>query len=187
VLHVDCPWKHDDPLGKKGAAHRYPCMTVEELELIELPPMHDDCLMFFWRVSSMQKEAFAVLDAWGFEVKTELVWDKITKNGKDHFGQGRILRASHETCLIAVRGRPAVRNHSIRTKFKAVVRKHSEKPDEIFAIARRLCRGPYTELFGRAPRPGWQVLGNDPALLWDATKPQAKALEPRPQGLRLVG
>ena len=171
TLHVDCPWQFKDKLpgATRGAQRHYPGMTVEQLSTIELPPLADDVLMFFWRVASMQQEALDVIEAWGFELKSEIVWDKITSRGNPHFGMGRYTRASHEVCLLATRGRVKVRSRSVRSRFEAVVpKRHSEKPAEIFAIAERLYRGPRTELFGRAPRAGWQVLGNDPSLLWEA-------------------
>jgi N6-adenosine-specific RNA methylase IME4 len=172
VLHVDPPWKFKDALpGKtRGAARRYPCMSVDALCAIELPPLADDCLLLLWRVAAMQREALDLMDAWGFALKSEIVWRKLTRTGERvHFGMGRYVRASHEVCLVGVRGRVRVRTRSERSIFDARVGRHSEKPAEIFAIARKLSRGPYTELFGRAPRTGWQVLGNDPALLWDAS------------------
>lgn len=183
VLHVDPPWKFGDKLpGKsRGAARNYPVMSVQQIKSIVLPPTHPDCLLFLWRVASQQRAALDVLDAWGFVPKTEIVWVKLTaaarrschtcganRNRRHHFGMGRYTRAAHETCIVAVRGRINVKTHSIRDVFEAPVRAHSQKPDEIFDIAEALHAGPYTELFGRAPRPGWQVLGNDPRLLWEA-------------------
>ena len=38
---------------------------------------------------------------------------------------------------------------------------HSEKPDEAYSRMQRLFAGPYLELFGRKPRPGWTVWGNE--------------------------
>jgi N6-adenosine-specific RNA methylase IME4 len=172
VLHVDPPWKFGDKLpGKsRGAARNYPVMHAAEIATITLPPLHDDCLLLLWRVASMQQEALDVMERWGFTLKSEIVWVKLTrgKERKLHFGMGRYTRAAHETCLLGVRGRVRVRDRSVRDVFEAPVRAHSQKPDEIFRIAQQLHGGPYTELFGRAPRKGWQVLGNDPALLWEA-------------------
>ena len=182
VLHADPPWKFSDALpGKgRGASKHYSCMSVDQIKSLVLPPLHDDCLLLLWRVASMQREALDVLDAWGFTLKSEIVWRKLTKakharcdacgvvNQRDHFGMGHYVRAAHETCLVAVRGRVRVRDRSVRSTFAAPVGRHSEKPSQIFRLAERLSAGPYTEIFGRGPRPGWQVLGNDPALLWRA-------------------
>ena len=78
-----------------------------------------------------------------------------------HFGMGRIVRASHETCLICVRGKARVLNHSTRSRFPAPVGRHSEKPDRFFEIVEELVPGPRLELFARRERPGWHCLGNE--------------------------
>jgi N6-adenosine-specific RNA methylase IME4 len=39
--------------------------------------------------------------------------------------------------------------------------RHSEKPPEVHDRIERLVSGPWLELFGRRPRTGWQVVGNE--------------------------
>lgn len=170
VLHADPPWRFADALPgmTRGASRNYATMSFEQVMATRLPPLAENCLLFLWRVSAMQAEALAVMQAWQFELKTEIVWRKLTSQGNEHFGMGRYVRAAHETCLIGVRGRVKVRSHSVRSLFSAAVGRHSQKPEEIFRIAQRLSPGPYTEIFGRAPRAGWQVCGNDASLLWEA-------------------
>lgn len=163
ALCADPPWKFGDSLPgpSRGAAKNYPTLSVDELMHFRLPPIADDALLFLWRVASMQQEALDVGKAWGFELKTEIVWNKLTKTGKPWFGMGRITRAAHETCLVFKRGRPVIMNKSIRSTFEAPVTEHSGKPDEFFRIVERLVDGPYTELFSRKRRAGWQCLGNE--------------------------
>lgn len=146
-------------------------MTVEEICLFPLPDMADDSILFLWRVSSMVEEAYRVVRSWGFVPKSELVWKKLTKNGKRHFGMGRTVRAEHETCIIATMGRPEVLSKGVRSMFEAeppdgifeavANRKHSQKPEEFFAIVESLSAGPYVELFARRTRPGWTTLGDE--------------------------
>jgi N6-adenosine-specific RNA methylase IME4 len=128
-----------------------------------LPDLADDAHLFFWRVAAMQAEALRVVDAWGFTVKTELVWLKRTTANKRWFGMGRTLRAEHETCLIATRGKPGIKNHSTRSTFEAVVPngRHSAKPEEFFDLVESLVEGPYCELFARRHRAGWFCIGNE--------------------------
>lgn len=124
-------------------------MDWRDIARFPLPPLADDCALFMWRVASMQHEALAVIDAWGFTLKTEIVWEKLTVRGKPHFGMGRITRATHETCLVAV-----------RDSFSAAIGEHSEKPEAFFAeIVERLYDGPFVELFARRKRAGWICLG----------------------------
>jgi len=149
VLIVDAPWKFSDKLpGKtRGAERHYACMTVDELCAFPLPDLSPNTVMFFWRVASMQDEALAVVQAWGFKVKSELVWLKQTVNGKSHFGLGRYVRASHETCLIATRGKamPVVRNvRSVLDEplaFEAPTGVHSQKPDRFFELVEAMNSG----------------------------------------------
>lgn len=109
---------------------------------------------------SLRQIAKALARAWGFTVKSEIVWEKLTKHGKPHFGMGRYVRASHEICLVATRGRVKVDDRSVRSRFSAPVGLHSEKPEAIFDIAERLSPGPYVELFARRRRAGWIQFGN---------------------------
>lgn len=166
VLVVDPPWKFSDDLpGKgRGASKHYPCMPLAALKRFPLPPLADDCHLFLWRVASMQEEALELARAWGFVPKTEIVWIKRTKTGRRHFGMGRTVRAEHETCLVAVRGKPKVRDRSVRSTFTAPAGRHSAKHEAFFDLVERLCEGPFVELFARRNRPGWTCLGNDPAL-----------------------
>lgn len=164
VIAADPPWSFSDALpGKtRGAARQYPCMSWRDIARFPLPPLADDCALFIWRVASMQREALAVIDAWGFDLKTEIVWEKLTKTGRPHFGMGRITRATHETCLVATRGRPVVRSRSVRDSFAAPIGRHSEKPETFYVdIVQHLYDGPYVELFARRERKGWTCLGNE--------------------------
>jgi len=162
VLVADPPWKFGDALpgAGRGAAKHYPCMPLSELVHFPLPPLDRDCVLLLWRVSAMRMDALLLASAWGFKPHSELVWRKLTRNGNPWFGMGRIVRGAHESCLIAVRGRPLVRSHSVRSVFDAPVGAHSAKPDAFYELVERLYAGPYTELFARRQRAGWQCLGN---------------------------
>lgn len=162
-LVADPPWIFRDKLPgeSRGAEKNYRVLSVEALRHFQLPPLADDAYLFLWRVAAMQEEAFAVVRAWGFTVKTEMVWLKRTANGKRWFGMGRTVRAEHETCLIATRGQPHVKSHSIRSTFEAQVGRHSQKPEAFYDLVESLCDGPYVELFARRQRPGWTCLGDE--------------------------
>ena len=164
VLLADPPWRFGDKLpgNGRGAVKHYACLSVPQLMRFPLPSLADDCLLLLWRVASMQQEALDVARAWGFTVKSEIVWEKMTRTGKQHFGMGRYVRASHETCLVATRGRVKVADRGIRSRFSAPVGEHSEKPDRIYEIAEALVPGgPFVELFARRVREGWMQRGNE--------------------------
>jgi N6-adenosine-specific RNA methylase IME4 len=174
VVVADPPWRFADKLPGTGrGAHRhYDVMRAEDICRLVLPPIADDAHLFMWRVSSMQREALEVAEAWGFTVKSELVWIKRTSGGAVHFGMGRHVRMSHEVCLIATRGRGAgILNRSQRSIFEhlddegggvfdAAIGRHSEKPKAFYEIVRGLVPGPRVELFARVARPGFDAIGN---------------------------
>ncbi len=162
VITADPPWSFSDrlPGASRGAEKNYGVMTLGAICAFPLPPIADDALLFLWRVSSQVEEANLVVRAWGFVPKTEIVWVKKTCTGKRHFGMGRIVRAEHETCIVAKRGRPEVLAKNIRSTFEAPTGQHSEKPETFYRdIVEKLAAGPYVELFARSPRLGWDSWG----------------------------
>lgn len=164
-VHVtDPPWKFGDSLpGKsRGASKNYACMSLQQLIDFPLPEMAEDSVLFMWRVSSMQDDACDLMASWGFRLHSEIVWEKLTKTGKDHFGMGRIVRGAHETCLIGVRGKATrfVKAKNVRSRFAAPVGRHSEKPDAFYEIVESLFPGPYVETFARRRRAGWTQFGD---------------------------
>jgi N6-adenosine-specific RNA methylase IME4 len=166
LIMADPPWQFGDALGKRGAAANYQVMDLEGIKRFPLPLLAaEGCFLMLWRVASLQEEALAVVKAWGFTVKSEIVWRKLTVTGKRWFGMGRYVRAEHETCLLAVAGRVRVADRSVRSTFEAVAREHSRKPEEIYEIADRLVpaneNGARVELFARQPRAGWFSVGNE--------------------------
>lgn len=168
VLVADPPWRFGDQLpgDARGASKHYSCMSLSAIMRHPLPPLADDCVLFLWRVSAMVEEAYQVCRAWGFTPKSEIVWNKITTAGKEHFGMGHIVRASHETAIIAIRGRPQRRHAAQRSRFEAPMPQvdgkviHSAKPDEFFSIVAKLYAGPRVSVFERRARRGFDCIGD---------------------------
>lgn len=165
VIVADPPWRFGDRLpGRgRGAAKHYGCLGVEALCSFPMPPLADDAVLLLWRVSAMPEEALRVCRAWGFVPKSEIVWVKKTSKGARHFGMGRYVRAEHETCIVAARGRGSrvVRLHNVRSTFEASVGRHSEKPEQFYGMVEAWLEGPYVELFARRRRKGWACHGDE--------------------------
>lgn len=163
VILADPPWLFSDKLpgDGRGAEKNYKVMTLDDIKSFPVPETEPDAWLFLWRVSSQVPEAYEVVKAWGFEHKSEIVWDKLTKTGKDWFGMGHYVRASHETCILAVKGHPKPLVRNIRSRFAARVGEHSAKPPEFYNIIEKLTDGPYCELFARQRRQGWDSVGDE--------------------------
>jgi len=170
VIVADPPWSFSDrlPGTSRGAERNYKVMSTAGIEAF-LPGLvasggarvAQDAVLFCWRVASQVEEAYRVVRAWGFLPKSEIVWRKLTKHGKPHFGMGRIVRASHEVCVVATRGKPVPKVLHVRSVFEAPVGRHSEKPEVFYDRVEELFDGPYLELFARRRRPGRTCLGDE--------------------------
>jgi N6-adenosine-specific RNA methylase IME4 len=129
-------------------------MTTEEICALPIGALaHDDAVLWLWTTNAFMRDAFRVIDAWGFKERTILTWVK------DRMGTGDWLRGKSEHCILAVRGKPVVTLTNQTTVIPAPLREHSRKPDEFFTLVDALCPGTKVELFAREPREGWAAWG----------------------------
>jgi N6-adenosine-specific RNA methylase IME4 len=157
VIVADPPWAYDSRATDVShrAANPYPQMSIDAIRALPVASLaHDDAILWLWTTNGHMREAFTVIDAWGFRHKTILTW------AKDRIGTGDWLRGQTEHCLVAVRGRPVVTLSGQSTLLAGPMREHSRKPDEFYALVESLCPAPNGgrfELFARQPRPGLGV------------------------------
>src|SRR5262249_54936147 len=147
VIVADPPWPYE--LRQEDPSHRgilgYPTMSVAQICATPVPSLaFPDCILWLWTTNAHMREAFAVLDAWGFESKTILTW------AKDKMGIGDWLRGQTEHCILAVRGKPLVVLTNQTTLLHAAARPHSVKPVEFYELVESLCPAlRYAYLFSR--------------------------------------
>lgn len=146
----------------KNASAKYDCMPLDEIK--SLPVGHfagGTCVLWLWATNPLLREAFEVMDAWGFEFKTAGHWSKKTAKGKQAFGTGYMLRSAGEPFLLGTVGEPTTARN-VRSVIEGPVREHSRKPDEAFRAAEALVPNvPRLEMFSRQEREGWDVFGNE--------------------------
>ncbi len=145
----------EDPSHR--GVHPYPTMSIEQICATNIASLaHADCILWLWTTNHRMREAYAVLDAWGFTHKTTLTWIK------DKMGAGHWLRGQTEHCLMAVRGSPTVHLTNQTTALFGPVREHSRKPDEFYTLVEKLCPAPrYADLWSRHQRPNWDGHGDE--------------------------
>lgn len=162
VILADPPWMFRDrlPGSKRGAAKHYNALRTSDIMRFPLPPIADDAWLFLWRTHTHQREAMQVMEAWGFRYASEIVWVKVSKNGRPLLGMGHTVRQSHEVCIVGRRGRPKQRTKAIGSVILAPRRLHSVKPTHMYDLIEAFTPGPYLELFARARRPGWHSIGD---------------------------
>ena len=68
-------------------------MTIEQIKGLDVGSLAGpDCVLWLWTTNAHMREAFNVLDAWGFTFKTILTWVKHTMGLGDWLrGQNRAL------------------------------------------------------------------------------------------------
>jgi N6-adenosine-specific RNA methylase IME4 len=168
VMSVDPPLPYDKDADDPGWRATYPYPQMSIAEICAMGPKvreiaHEDCILWLWTPNHHMREAFVILDAWGFRKTGILTW------AKDCIGRGEWLRGQTEHCLMAVRGNPTVELTNQSTLLCALVprdrfgkRDHSAKPDEFYALVEGLCPAPrYAELFQRKPRDRWNGHGDE--------------------------
>jgi len=122
---------------------------------------HKDCILFMWITAPKLNWMNDILEAWGFEYKTNLIWDKIKPN-MGHYSSVRheiLIIAGKGTCSPTCDGKTIQSVDSVQSIEKSP--RHSEKPKEFYEIIEKLYPD-YNkiELFARNERKGWKCWGN---------------------------
>lgn len=166
---ADPPWRYGNTSTRGAAENHYPTMSIEELCDLDVVRDHaaDEAHLYLWSTAGHLPEAFRVMEAWGFEYKTYLVWVK------EQMGMGNYFRVSTELVLFGVRGGLRTRRRDVRNHFEYPRAKHSSKPSQFHDLVESCSTGPYMELFSRCSadqmlhgcqcskcRLGWNVWGN---------------------------
>lgn len=122
-------------------------------------------VLHLWCPSSMFDQGLEVIDAWEFTyIKIGFIWVKTTLDGSSpKMITGHWTRDEAEVCLFATRGNPDRLDAGVRQVIQSPALEHSAKPDEWRERMRRLTCGPYLELYGRKPYPGFTVWGDQVA------------------------
>ena len=156
VIAIDPPWNYGtkyDPESRR-IANPYPEMSQEELLKINLPAK-DDCILWLWTTNSFMRDAYELLEEWGFTPKTILTWNKV------NMGVGHWLRNVTEHCILAVKGSPVWTNKTFTTLLTEKRSVHSKKPESFYQMVDKICYGRKLEYFSRNKRDGWEVFGDE--------------------------
>jgi len=170
TILVDPPWQFQNKTGKMAPEHkrlnRYPTMKLNEIMALPVSEVADNpCHLYLWVPNALLPDGLDVMKAWGFQYKTNIVWEKVRKDGEpDGRGVGFYFRNVTELLLFGVRGKGNMRTlapaRSQVNLLRTQKREHSRKPDEVFDIIESCSCGPYLELFARGNRNNWVLWGN---------------------------
>lgn len=169
TIYADPPWQFQNRTGKVAPEHkrlnRYSTLKLDEIKQLPIAEAADQkCHLYLWVPNALLPEGLEVMKAWGFEYKTNIVWEKVRKDGMpDGRGVGFYFRNVTEILLFGIRGdknRTLDAGRSQVNLIRAMKREHSRKPDEFIPLIESCSSAPYLELFARGHRDGWDMWGN---------------------------
>lgn len=169
TIYADPPWQFQNRTGKVAPEHkrltRYSTMSLDEIKQLPVSEAADEkCHLYLWVPNALLPEGLAVMKTWNFEYKTNIIWEKVRKDGlPDGRGVGFYFRNVTEILLFGIRGEKNRTLDPGRTQvnlIRSIKREHSRKPDEFAALIERCSSGPFLELFARGARNGWDMWGN---------------------------
>jgi len=161
---ADPPWPYKARMkgsmtkGEQRAVpfDEYPVMTIADIAGLPVREVSaDGCHLYLWTTQAFLRDAYTVLDAWGFKQGAVLVWSKPPK------GVCGTWVCSAEFCIFARRGTLQHLRRHIGTVFNWSRGRHSAKPEAFQDMVEAVSPGPRLELFARRARPGWTVWGNE--------------------------
>ena len=171
TIYADPPWQFQNRTGKVAPEHkrlnRYATMTFSDIKALPVAEIADDkAHLYLWIPNAMLPDGLAVMDAWGFEYKGNIVWEKVRKDGMpDGRGVGFYFRNVTELLLFGIKKKSAPNRtlapaRSQVNLIRTQKREHSRKPDEIIPIIEACSLPNRIELFARGDRRGWDMWGN---------------------------
>ena len=154
-------WRRDKRPGRNPRPPEtlftpYPTMTVAEIKAMPVEATAQaDAHLWLWVTNQFLPAGLEIMQAWGFKYHTTITWTK-----PSGCGIWFVQRTQH--ILFGWRGRFGMqarcRPNLIEGGNPA---RHSEKPEESYALIEAVSPGPRLELFARRARPGWTVWGNE--------------------------
>lgn len=169
TIYADPPWQFQNRTGKVAPEHkrlsRYSTMTLEEIKALPVSEVADDkSHLYLWIPNALLPVGLEVMKSWGFEYKTNLIWEKVRKDGQpDGRGVGFYFRNVTEILLFGIKGdknRTLQPGRSQVNLLRTMKREHSRKPDEFVDLIEACSSGPRLELFARGNRDGWDMWGD---------------------------
>lgn len=184
TIVADPPWR--TTTGTKGfgfsdsghAKLEYPTMTMAEIKSLPVSELADDAAhLYLWTTNILVRQAYEVVEAWGFKPSVLLTWAK----NPIGMGLGDAFGITTEHVIFGHRGglRPLRREPSTWWNWKRG--RHSAKPEAFIDMVESVSPGPYLELFARRNRLGWATWGNEALCHVELVTPNgAGELQPPP-------
>ena len=110
TIYADPPWQFQNRTGKVAPEHkrlnRYGTLKLDDIKQLPVSDVADEkCHLYLWVPNALLPEGLEVMKAWGFQYKTNIIWEKVRKDGMpDGRGVGFYFRNVTEILLFGIRG-----------------------------------------------------------------------------------
>ncbi|MHC4621547.1 MAG: MT-A70 family methyltransferase [Planctomycetota bacterium] len=158
TVYADPPWGYDNQGTRAATDKHYKTLAVDQI--CELPVeqlVENNAHLHLWTTNAFLFEAKQVMEAWGFEYKSVLLWVK------PQLGIGNYWRVCHEFLLFGLRGKLTMRD--ARKKKLSWLQhdrlRHSAKPAKFRKLVEEVSYPERLEMFGREAHKGWWVYGDE--------------------------
>jgi N6-adenosine-specific RNA methylase IME4 len=157
VIVIDPPW----PVSFRARKARpqqvslaYQTMSVEEIRALKLP-LAETAHVWLWTTQRFLVEAISCLKAWGLTHSCTFIWLK--RGGMQPIG---LPQMDSEFVVYGHRGGALLlETTALGTYFAAPRAGHSAKPEEFYALVRRITAGRRLDMFARREIPGFESWG----------------------------
>ena len=108
TIYADPPWRFQNRTGKVAPEHkrlnRYETMELEDIMALPVAQVAaEKSHLYLWVPNALLPDGLAVMKAWGFEYKGNIIWEKVRKDGEpDGRGVGFYFRNVTEILLFGV-------------------------------------------------------------------------------------
>lgn len=180
TIYADPPWQFQNRTGKVAPENkklmRYETMALTDIKALPVGEIAGEkAHLYLWVPNALLPAGLEVMEAWGFEYKSNIVWEKIRKDGgPDGRGVGFYFRNVTELLLFGIKKKSAPNRTLAPARsqvniLRTMKREHSRKPDEIIPIIESCSLAPRIELFARGTRNGWDMWGNQATPEYEPT------------------
>ena len=89
TIYADPPWRFQNRRGKVAPEHkrlsRYETMTLRDIMALPVKQVAaSKSHLYLWVPNALLPDGLAVMSAWGFEYKGNIIWEKVRKDGETY-------------------------------------------------------------------------------------------------------